>query len=45
MEKVEVNGDYADPLWEYIKEQRPGILGMKRVYNTHPTFSFINLAN
>ncbi|ORX95461.1 glutathione peroxidase-like protein [Basidiobolus meristosporus CBS 931.73] len=31
MEKVEVNGDHAHPVFEYIKQQKPGLLGMKRV--------------
>ncbi|TGZ81662.1 glutathione peroxidase-like protein [Ascodesmis nigricans] len=31
MQKVEVNGDKADPLWEYMKTTKPGLLGMKRV--------------
>jgi glutathione peroxidase len=29
--KTEVNGDNADPLWEYIKAEKPGLMGMKRV--------------
>ncbi|OBT53762.1 hypothetical protein VE04_05045 [Pseudogymnoascus sp. 24MN13] len=29
--KTEVNGDNADPLWEYIKSEKPGLMGMKRV--------------
>lgn len=31
MKKVDVNGDKADPLWEHIKSEKPGTLGMKRV--------------
>ncbi|KAI5820223.1 glutathione peroxidase [Pyronema omphalodes] len=31
MKKVEVNGDKADPLWEFVKKERPGLAGMKRV--------------
>lgn len=29
--KTEVNGDKADPLWEWLKAQQPGIMGLKRV--------------
>ena len=29
--KTEVNGDKADPLWEWMKSQQPGIMGLKRV--------------
>jgi glutathione peroxidase-family protein len=31
MKKVDVNGDKADPLWEHVKKERPGLAGMKRV--------------
>jgi len=31
MSKVDVNGESAHPLWEHIKNQKPGVLGMKRV--------------
>ncbi|KAI4140412.1 MAG: hypothetical protein LQ340_007874 [Diploschistes diacapsis] len=31
LRKVEVNGDGADPLWEWLKAQRPGLLGLRRV--------------
>ncbi|KAI5853992.1 thioredoxin-like protein [Tricharina praecox] len=31
MKKVDVNGEAADPLWEHIKNEKPGMLGMKRV--------------
>ena len=26
-----MNGDKADPLWEWMKNEQPGIMGMKRV--------------
>jgi glutathione peroxidase-family protein len=31
MKKVEVNGDGASPLFEWLKSQQPGVLGLKRV--------------
>ncbi|XMA12648.1 hypothetical protein WAI453_005439 [Rhynchosporium graminicola] len=31
MGKTEVNGDKANPLFEWLKEEKPGLLGMKRV--------------
>jgi len=31
MKKVDVNGDSADPLWEHVKKEKPGLAGMKRV--------------
>ncbi|CAH0017246.1 unnamed protein product [Clonostachys rhizophaga] len=31
MGKVDVNGDNAAPLYNWLKEQQPGILGLKRV--------------
>jgi glutathione peroxidase len=31
MKKVDVNGEHADPLWEHIKTEKPGLMGMKRV--------------
>jgi glutathione peroxidase-family protein len=31
MGKVEVNGDKADPLFNWLKAEKPGLLGMKRV--------------
>ncbi|MCT4640977.1 MAG: glutathione peroxidase [Bacteriovoracaceae bacterium] len=30
-EKVEVNGKKAHPLYEYLKEQAPGLLGSKKI--------------
>ncbi|KAK8151259.1 glutathione peroxidase-like protein [Phyllosticta citrichinensis] len=29
--KVDVNGDKADPLWEWLKKEYPGLMGLKRV--------------
>jgi len=29
--KTQVNGDGAEPLWEYIKKEKPGLMGLKRV--------------
>lgn len=29
--KTQVNGDDADPLWQYIKAEKPGLMGLKRV--------------
>lgn len=31
MEKVNVNGDHADPLWEWLKSEKPGLLGFKGI--------------
>jgi len=31
MGKVDVNGDKAEPLFEWLKSEKPGLLGMKRV--------------
>ena len=31
MGKTDVNGDKANPLLEWLKEERPGLLGLKRV--------------
>lgn len=31
MGKTEVNGDKAEPLFEWLKSEQPGLLGMKRV--------------
>ncbi|KAF8251077.1 GSHPx-domain-containing protein [Wilcoxina mikolae CBS 423.85] len=31
MKKVDVNGDAAEPLWEHVKKEKPGLAGMKRV--------------
>lgn len=29
--KVDVNGDKADPVWEWMKTEKPGLMGLKRV--------------
>ncbi|KAL3435829.1 thioredoxin-like protein [Aspergillus tetrazonus] len=29
--KTEVNGDNANPLWTWLKESQPGLLGLKRI--------------
>jgi len=29
--KVDVNGEKAEPLWEWMKGEKPGLMGMKRV--------------
>jgi glutathione peroxidase-family protein len=26
-----VNGDKADPVWEWLKSEKPGLMGLKRV--------------
>ncbi|KAJ3276825.1 hypothetical protein HDV01_002880 [Terramyces sp. JEL0728] len=31
MEKIDVNGDNAHPLYEYLKKEKPGIMGLKRI--------------
>jgi len=31
MGKTDVNGDKANPLFEWLKTEQPGLLGMKRV--------------
>lgn len=31
MGKTDVNGDHANPLFEWLKNEKPGLLGMKRV--------------
>jgi glutathione peroxidase len=31
MGKTDVNGDHAAPLFEWLKSQQPGIMGLKRV--------------
>lgn len=31
MQKIEVNGDHAAPLFEWLKEEKPGIMGLRRV--------------
>ena len=29
--KTEVNGEKAEPVWEWLKKEMPGMMGMKRV--------------
>jgi glutathione peroxidase-family protein len=29
--KIDVNGDKADPLYEWMKKEKPGLMGMKRI--------------
>ena len=29
--KVDVNGDKAEPVWEWMKNEKPGLLGLKRI--------------
>lgn len=31
MAKVDVNGDDASPLFQWLKAEKPGLLGLKRV--------------
>lgn len=31
MGKTEVNGSKADPLYEWLKDSQPGIMGLKRI--------------
>ncbi len=31
MAKIEVNGDKADPLYDYLKDEKPGVLGTKGI--------------
>ncbi|KAK0626728.1 putative glutathione peroxidase, partial [Immersiella caudata] len=31
LKKVDVNGASADPLWDWLKNEKPGIMGLKRV--------------
>lgn len=31
MQKIDVNGDGAAPLYNWLKEERPGLLGLKRI--------------
>ena len=31
LKKIDVNGDKADPLWEWMKAEKPGLMGMKRI--------------
>jgi peroxiredoxin len=29
--KVDVNGDNASPVWEFLKDKKSGVLGLKRI--------------
>ncbi|KAG6096241.1 hypothetical protein E4U30_001663 [Claviceps sp. LM220 group G6] len=31
MQKIDVNGDKASPLYEWLKAEQPGLMGLKRV--------------
>ncbi|HLO96197.1 MAG TPA: glutathione peroxidase [Burkholderiaceae bacterium] len=31
MAKVQVNGDKADPLWQWLKKEKPGLLGTQAI--------------
>ncbi|KAJ9144377.1 Glutathione peroxidase [Coniochaeta hoffmannii] len=31
MGKTDVNGEHANPLFEWLKEEKPGLLGLKRI--------------
>ncbi len=31
MAKIDVNGDNADPLWDYLKQQQAGLLGSRAI--------------
>lgn len=31
MKKVDVNGDNAAPLYNWLKEEKPGLMGLKRI--------------
>lgn len=31
MGKVDVNGSKADPVWEWMKTEKPGLMGLKRI--------------
>jgi len=31
LKKTNVNGDNAEPVWEWMKKEQPGLLGMKRI--------------
>ena len=33
MEKIDVNGDNADPLWKYLKSKKSGLLGSRIKWN------------
>lgn len=29
--KTDVNGEKAEPVWEWLKREKPGVMGLKRV--------------
>lgn len=29
--KIDVNGDKADPLFDWLKKEKPGLMGLKRI--------------
>lgn len=29
--KTDVNGDKAEPVWEWMKNEKPGLMGLKRI--------------
>ena len=31
MQKIDVNGDKAAPVYEWLKNEKPGLLGLKRI--------------
>lgn len=31
LQKIEVNGDKASPLYQWLKEEKPGLMGLKRI--------------
>ena len=31
LKKTDVNGDKAEPVFEWMKKERPGLLGLKRI--------------
>ncbi|KAK3684805.1 thioredoxin-like protein [Podospora appendiculata] len=31
LHKIDVNGDNADPVYQWLKEEKPGLLGLKRI--------------
>jgi glutathione peroxidase-family protein len=31
LKKTDVNGDSAEPVWTWLKEEKPGLLGLKRI--------------
>jgi glutathione peroxidase-family protein len=31
LKKTDVNGDKAEPVWEWMKAEKPGVMGLKRI--------------